>query len=887
VLDFNFPGNQQIGSVTNGSASQSGTAVHISHVGWNSVVQPNGSASLSFQASYSGANSVPSNFKVNGVACSGSGGGVLAGTPTNTPAPTNTPTQTSLPTATPTQPAATATPTTMSATIGGQSYYAASQGEQLPVVVTLTRTTSTAWRRTSYRFGSSGSWTCVNTGDYTWGSPNSEKILINAPASSGTYQLYIRAHANSDDCYDTPESGRTTQIPVVVTGQPATTGNPDLATACGLNVILVLDESYSIQQSNAVGNVRTAANAFLDGLLDTGSEVAIVEFNSTARQVFGYTEVTTANLATMKSYVNDDSGAPQGGYDPTAYSSSQYYTNWQDAFAKVKAINGSALAPLVVFVTDGDPTTYYRADGELFTSPSASASTAGLDKAIEEANQVKYQGSHILTVGVGSSLDNSASRDRLKAVSGNDTYNGGALDLSIVDVMLVTSFSGLATALEQIVTALCQSSVTITKLVDPGTGVYAAAAGWQFSASANFPSPGGTNFTWLLPGEAAGTQTVFGATGSNGTLTFQLKPALGSGTSTITITEGEQAGYQFESVACQKSSGDGTITTAAGNPFTISDVAVNAIVTCTVKNKLVVSPKLTLVKSAMPTSYTAVGDVIQYSYKLTNEGNVNLVAPFAVSDNKTQVSCPSSPTTLQPGESITCTAGYTIQAADMGAGAVTNIAMATAKDTLGATVSSNLDDETVIGPPPTATPAPTNTPTPTATPTLTPTPTNTPLPTDTPLPTQTPLPTATSTPGTPSTGGGGDEPNACTFEWVDWDNTFSSQGELAENMDDVTRSGTWRLNEVVPHGPEVIYDWEVADELQELEDSGDVVKIPLSNKNSDGNFVICGFSNVRLLDFDLEAGTISIEILRTLIHGVDSDPNATDIGVGRDVRLIR
>jgi hypothetical protein len=79
----------------------------------------------------------------------------------------------------------------------------------------------------------------------------------------------------------------------------------------------------------------------------------------------------------------------------------------------------------------------------------------------------------------------------------------------------------------------------------------------------------------------------------------------------------------------------------------------------------------------------------------------------------------------------------------------------------------------------------------------------------------------------------------------------------------------------------------VADELQELEDSGDVVKIPLSNKNSDGNFVICGFSNVRLLDFDLEAGTISIEILRTLIHGVDSDPNATDIGVGRDVRLIR
>jgi hypothetical protein len=44
---------------------------------------------------------------------------------------------------------------------------------------------------------------------------------------------------------------------------------------------------------------------------------------------------------------------------------------------------------------------------------------------------------------------------------------------------------------------------------------------------------------------------------------------------------------------------------------------------------------------------------------------------------------------------------------------------------------------------------------------------------------------------------------------------------------------------------------------------------------------------VALLDFDLAAGTISIEILRTLIHGEDTDPGAVDLGVGRDVRLIR
>jgi hypothetical protein len=85
----------------------------------------------------------------------------------------------------------------------------------------------------------------------------------------------------------------------------------------------------------------------------------------------------------------------------------------------------------------------------------------------------------------------------------------------------------------------------------------------------------------------------------------------------------------------------------------------------------------------------------------------------------------------------------------------------------------------------------------------------------------------------------------------------------------------------------VLYYSAVAAELEERVESGKAVKIPLSNENGDGNFVVCGFSNVKLLDFDLNAGTITIEILHTLIHGVETDPNVTDIGVGRDVRLIR
>ncbi len=87
------------------------------------------------------------------------------------------------------------------------------------------------------------------------------------------------------------------------------------------------------------------------------------------------------------------------------------------------------------------------------------------------------------------------------------------------------------------------------------------------------------------------------------------------------------------------------------------------------------TPKLTLVKTASPTTYDAVGDIISYSYLLTNSGNVTLSGPFTVTDDKaTDEACPATPTSLAPGESVTCTASYTIMQADLDAGSVTNVA---------------------------------------------------------------------------------------------------------------------------------------------------------------------------------------------------------------------
>jgi hypothetical protein len=88
-------------------------------------------------------------------------------------------------------------------------------------------------------------------------------------------------------------------------------------------------------------------------------------------------------------------------------------------------------------------------------------------------------------------------------------------------------------------------------------------------------------------------------------------------------------------------------------------------------------PALTLIKTAAPLIFVKAGDVINYTYVMTNTGDVALVAPFTVTDDKAVTSCPSA-ATLAVSASLTCTGSYTILQADVAAGFVTNIATASA-----------------------------------------------------------------------------------------------------------------------------------------------------------------------------------------------------------------
>lgn len=101
------------------------------------------------------------------------------------------------------------------------------------------------------------------------------------------------------------------------------------------------------------------------------------------------------------------------------------------------------------------------------------------------------------------------------------------------------------------------------------------------------------------------------------------------------------------------------------------------------------NPKLSIIKTATPSTYDEVGDVISYSYKVTNTGNITLFG-ISVVDDKTVVTCPDTSAGLAPLSEITCSASYTIKLADLNNGSVKNTAYAT-----NGNIQSLPDDETV------------------------------------------------------------------------------------------------------------------------------------------------------------------------------------------------
>ena len=116
------------------------------------------------------------------------------------------------------------------------------------------------------------------------------------------------------------------------------------------------------------------------------------------------------------------------------------------------------------------------------------------------------------------------------------------------------------------------------------------------------------------------------------------------------------------------------------------------------------SPGLTMVKSADRTNLTAAGQVIHYSFAVTNTGNVTISSTtitegaFNGHGTMSSITCPGAITPLAPGDSVVCSASYTVVAADLTNGQLVNTATASGTAVGGAAVVS--DPSTALVSPP-------------------------------------------------------------------------------------------------------------------------------------------------------------------------------------------
>src|SRR5215469_8255703 len=87
TLGYAYTGNQTLAQGWSGNWSQSGKNITVTNASWNGSLATGGSTQIGANFSYSGTNTAPTAFTLNGTACNGSGSPSPSPSPTPPPPP--------------------------------------------------------------------------------------------------------------------------------------------------------------------------------------------------------------------------------------------------------------------------------------------------------------------------------------------------------------------------------------------------------------------------------------------------------------------------------------------------------------------------------------------------------------------------------------------------------------------------------------------------------------------------------------------------------------------------------------------------------------------------------------------------------------------------------
>jgi Mg-chelatase subunit ChlD len=417
----------------------------------------------------------------------------------------------------------------------------------------------------------------------------------------------------------------------VVTASPAqavlTTpvANPDLSASCGLDVVVALDASFSIDTGV---EVRAAATSIIAPFTDTTTRVGIVTFANTATTRLPLTLVTT------------DSVKPTGAHGAAiAAIRLADGTNWQDAILKSNALFAasprSGAGKLLIMVSDGEPRNYNLPDGSPSPKLGTSNDERALNPAITAANTFKNSGGHVLSLGVQVTEADTIPYENLKLISdpAGQFAPATAFDAETTDVAVAANFTAVGTQIANAVTQLCAGSLTVTERAtskSAPTTYGNGGSGWGVTATV---SPSG-NYIKPVVSSAA---TVATTTDAGGNALFQWTPPTNPWSKSLSFTTGAKTNYKLGGVSCKRN-GVAIATTLSGRTVTIpGGVSGTTAVTCTVNNIWTgpLASNVTLTPSKKNVVYTA--STIKLRGKLASP-----LAPLAGQKVKIQSKYPTS-----------------------------------------------------------------------------------------------------------------------------------------------------------------------------------------------------------------------------------------------------
>ena len=456
---------------------------------------------------------------------------------------------------------------------------------------------------------------------------NYSQVSVNVPANAGTSTV---------DVPPTGATGNTTQNNANDTLRSGvwalSRDNPPEPTACGLNVALLFDLSGSVDPY--VGLYKSAGVAFVQALEGTPSSVALFTFASAApantsnNNNYPLTPVTTAaQAAPLVTRIN--------GFTATGG------TNWDRGIWQIAA--SAQHYDVAVVLTDGNPT--YFGTGP--SGPGSRTRFTEVENGIFSANALKAKGTRVIAVGIGAFTRLNGSVENLKAISGPAAGSD----------YITTSFADLGPILKALALHNC-AGITIKKsaaIENPVASTYDR-VGQQVHYTYTVTNPAGKFFT--LTSITVADNKISGPIDC---LATTLAPGASTTCTAVhTVTQADLDAGRVTNVA----SATGTATN--GTPVLSDDV------TTTVHAHQ--RPAIGIVKTASVHSFAGAGLLITYFYRITNTGNVTLIAT-ARDNHAAPLVCPRSG--LPPGRSMVCRSYHVVTEADVAAGHIPNVGLTT------------------------------------------------------------------------------------------------------------------------------------------------------------------------------------------------------------------